>query len=546
MATPRPLVEDSPDPGEPYTTERAPEGFQTPPHDTVLEAKLLGVLMVRNAALAAVRDRLRPEHFYEPNHAGFYKKIRGRILDGRLADENALSIGLDLAGREHISRVAQLALGTDNEEVELIVNELIALWQRREQAAIARDLASTAYDFNIHASEWRKSLMERLTALDAQSPQRPIHVCDLPALDLLRVANEEPPPERWLVTNWLPVGTTGLLGGMGSSGKSFLELIRLVCLAAGRKCLGYDLEQGPINCLGYFSEDSSDRIWRRVRQICASLQVDPALVAPHLQLVSTVGAHRHMLEAEPNASKTRPTDWLHHVHDRVRAGSIRYVTFDHVGRYWAVNRNDPNQVFSAFSHLDEFASSIDGTVCLLAHPSKSDIRAKNFQGGKPQSNSLAQIGGCAAMFDAPRWVHILTDVKVDGEKFRVLTYDKANYGSRFAIKLVEDTHRVANFVGEVDPDNPTAVDSVSEKKGSRGRPSGADRTFLALEELVATFHRSIPIDELVHDCIRRGIVAEADENSGSWRDRRRTMRQHLSHFTKQVEARDDDTFMLKP
>jgi hypothetical protein len=190
--------------------------------------------------------------------------------------------------------------------------------------------------------------------------------------------------------------------------------------------------------------------------------------------------------------------------------------------------------------MDEFATSIDGTTCVLAHPSKTDIRNKAATG--KNANPAAFIGGCAAMYDAPRWVEILDTVKGgDDGPFRVLINEKPNYSKRCGVKLVEDRNGVVQKDSDVDPDNP-----CGKSDNSRGRKPKHDRTFLALEELFHTHRVAIHIDELLKECIRRGIFDDCAPDSSAWRGRRRTIREHLEHFTKKVEERETDIFALKP
>ena len=513
---------------------RSPAGFQPPPHNLVVEQKLLGVLMVNNDALAVVHDRLRPEHFYEPGHAAIYSQTSGRIIDGRLADVDALSAGMDEAGKDAMFRLAQLSVGVPVDEVRQCADELIALWQRRKQIELAETLRNVSYDLGVPDVEWRARLIQDLTAVDADSPQRRIKPCDIPALDWARVANEETPKERWLIDQWIPVGTSGILTGPGSSGKSFLELIRVICLASGTRFLGpngYDVEPTP--CIAYFSEDSEARIWARVRLICAGLQLDPARLIGRLDVVSTVGNHCHLITAEPNAHTTVPTDWFHRVRERTIAISARFIAFDHVGRYLAINRNDPNQVFSAFGHLDHLATAIDGSVELLAHPSKTDLRNKQKQGNGP---IVGYVGGAAAMIDAPRYVQILDSSKdTGGSKYRFLISHKANYCKAFGRKLEENKYGIVEATDDIDPDDPACVNSIS----ARGRKSNADRTLLALEDMFFEKHQVIHIDDLIDECIRRGIIVEALRETTAWRGRRRTIRDHLERFPARVQEAEN-------
>jgi RecA-family ATPase len=357
-----------------------------------------------------------------------------------------------------------------------------------------------------------------------------VRACALPSVDLDAIAERTPPPERWLIGDWLPVGTAGLLAGPGAVGKSFLEIIRMVCLALGLPFMGYETDACPV--IGYFSEDNDQRLGRRLKMICDALDVDPRRLKGRFELVSTVGERRLIVVGDRNSFTVQPTSWLSEVHERARALAARHVSFDHAGRLTSMNRNDPNQVFDLFSHLDALASSIDGCVCMLTHPSKTDLRA----GKGPQ------VSGAIAMIDAPRWVHSLKPVKTeDAEQFRVLTNEKPNYSKRFAIKLEENSRGVVENAGEVDPDNPAGAKSVS----SRGRPSQADKTFEALRELYLSRGTPVGLDDLVRECVRRGVIAEAAGNSEAWRARRRTVRGHLFKLQRLVDERDE-AFAVKP
>ena len=55
---------------------------------------------------------------------------------------------------------------------------------------------------------------------------------------------------------------------------------------------------------------------------------------------------------------------------------------------------------------------------------------------------------------------------------------------------------------------------------------------------------------LVAECIRRGVINEAQENSNAWRDRRKLVRRHMSEKRALVDIRTSDLcgecYALKP
>jgi RecA-family ATPase len=71
------------------------------------------------------------------------------------------------------------------------------------------------------------------------------------------------PPRRWLVRDWVPMGTVTLLSGDGGVGKSLLALQLATATAAGRAWLGRRLdEHGP--ALFLTAEDDEAELHRRL------------------------------------------------------------------------------------------------------------------------------------------------------------------------------------------------------------------------------------------------------------------------------------------
>jgi hypothetical protein len=519
---------------------RPPAGFRELPNNVEAEQAILGAVLVNNDAWRTVSHFLRPEHFYEPVHRRIYASMDKLCRAGRLADHLTLKAAFDedpdlreLDGSQYLGRLALAA--------QTIVNApdyarlLVDLALRRGLLRATEDAASHAYDLqNGAASDLMDGLRGELIKLRSEvdtSTAQPKEV------DWARVAYGQIPDQKWLVDRWIPIETGGIFGGIGGGGKSFLQMVLMVCLATGTPFLGAELEQCP--CIGLFSEETQEQLEQRAQKICRGLGVDPERLNGQCRFISMMGTRRPLFEAQRYDLTVTPTSWFSDLERDAKAmGPGCYIMLDHILKLMQVNRNEPGQIFDLFGYLNELATTIRGAVCLLSHPSKTDLRA----GKGPQ------IGGCHAMLDAPRWAWLMsshTEEDADGQqsKYRALVYEKANHGERHAVKLVEGGNGIVQWAGDLDPDKP---ESTGEKSNSsRGRPSKADRTFAALEEMYLTLRRAITLDELVRECANRGIVREI-ANERHMIDRRKTIREHLDLHRNKIDRRDDGNFAIKP
>ena len=495
-------------------TARAPEGFQTPPHDALLEAKLLGILMIRNDALALVRDRLRPEHFYQPGNSSFYQEIRTRITEGRLADIDALSIGLDPERRENIYRVAQFAVGTDDDEIRQIVNELIVLWQRREQAAIARDLANTAYDLAVPAAEWRQSLLERLSAIEAESPDR-----QFPPFQTIEHDDIEEylPAREFLVEKWVPLGCVTSLYGPPGAGKSFLAMMMAMAVTAGQKWLQYDCRQGSV--LGIMCEDDERELKHRRNKIARALGMTRQDVEGRLFLVPRVGEPNALMEF-PSGVATR-TEFFQRIVSEANRLNVRLIILDNAAQLFGGNENDRSHVTAFLNAVAWIAKETNGAVLLLGHPPKN---TSEFSGSTAWD----------AVVRSRIWFQRIDDEhSLSAPQRYSLELKKSNYTKRFGVEIQENECGIVEYVGEI-------------VKSKASKITSSERTCDALRSLFTRHNAAIPLDAIVVECIRRGIVAEAEQGTPSWRDRRRTVRTHLTLHPDRVDDRGNESYAIKP
>jgi replicative DNA helicase len=75
------------------------EVVRLPPHSIEAEQSVLGALLLSNAALDRIEDKLAPADFYSETHRTLYRSIRGLIQSGKAADVVTLSAALRHDGK---------------------------------------------------------------------------------------------------------------------------------------------------------------------------------------------------------------------------------------------------------------------------------------------------------------------------------------------------------------------------------------------------------------------------------------------------------------
>ena len=81
-----------------------------------------------------------------------------------------------------------------------------------------------------------------------------------------------PPERRWIVKDWLPIGTVTSLYGSGGVGKTLIAQQLATSVAAGRAFFGLETTQAP--ALVIACEDDRDELHRRQVSICATSGVE--------------------------------------------------------------------------------------------------------------------------------------------------------------------------------------------------------------------------------------------------------------------------------
>ena len=438
----------------PNGAARSPAGFQTPPHNLQVELRLLGILMVNNAALGRVRDRLRPEHFYEPRHAAFYAGIRGRIIDGRLADVDALSASMDPSDKQRMYDLAAASAGSQAEDIDQCADELIALWQRRKAIELSETLRNASYDLDVSAAEWRLRLIQDLNTLEAESPSR--RITPPPHIDLSRLSLPLP-DRRFMVPDWIPVGYVTSIYGEGSAGKSFLAMILGTCLSAGIPWLGVPVARCRV--LSLFCEDNEDELLIRQNKILRGLALKWSDVADHLFMCDRVGSPNSMMTFEQGRPLDGPA--MQDILAKIDEVKPRLLILDNIGHLYGGNENDRFQVTTFLNRLSGLARQMDGAVVLLGHPPKNEAQ---YSGSTAWSNNVrSRVWLEKCKDDEDRWI---------------LKRAKTNYAEPCDLMLIRDP-----ITGLVRPDDPAYESEDARHEAERKLGSAREHLKSAIDAL---------------------------------------------------------------
>jgi replicative DNA helicase len=127
-----------------------PELVRTPPYNTDAEQRLLGALLISNAAHARVSEFLQAEHFGNAVHGRIFAAIGKLIERGQIANPVTLQNLFDqdgalaeIGGAQYLARLAAAAVTIINaEDYGRIIHDL---FHRRELIALGEDIVNDAF-----------------------------------------------------------------------------------------------------------------------------------------------------------------------------------------------------------------------------------------------------------------------------------------------------------------------------------------------------------------------------------------------------------------
>ncbi|MFP3020234.1 MAG: AAA family ATPase [Wolbachia sp.] len=226
-----------------------------------------------------------------------------------------------------------------------------------------------------------------------------------------------PPERKWIIKDWLPVGSVTALYGDGGVGKSLLAQQLMTAAAAGKPWLGIDLEQ--IKTYGVFCEDDEEELWRRQCAINEFYQsgMESSDFQDNVGLWSRAG-HNNQLMVFNNKDTGQLTTYFQELLEDIESFQPKLVVLDTAADLFGGNENDRSHVRQFIQTCcGRIAQVIKGAVLLLAHPSDSGMIRKTGTGGSTAWNNTVRS----------RWYLTRPDKANASPDERILSRKKSNY-----------------------------------------------------------------------------------------------------------------------
>jgi RecA-family ATPase len=224
-----------------------------------------------------------------------------------------------------------------------------------------------------------------------------------------------PPERRWIVQDWLPVGTVTSLYGSGGVGKTLIAQQLATCVAAGCAFFGLETTQAP--ALVIACEDDRDELHRRQVSICTTSGVEMHKLGL-LRLAPRAGRQNILATSSNGIIQLMPL--YQTIRETARSTGSKLIVVDNIAQCFGGNENIRAEVTAFVNALSGLALELDAAVLLLGHPGKA---------------SDSEYSGSTAWDAAVRSRWILERPKLDlddGEAgeladLRMLRKAKANY-----------------------------------------------------------------------------------------------------------------------
>lgn len=226
-----------------------------------------------------------------------------------------------------------------------------------------------------------------------------------------------PPERKWVIKDWLPVGSVTALYGDGGVGKSLLAQQLMTAAASGKPWLGIDLEK--IKTYGVFCEDDEEELWRRQCAINEFYQsgMESSDFQDNVGLWSRAG-HNNQLMVFNNKDTGQLTTYFQELLEDIESFQPKLVVLDTAADLFGGNENDRSHVRQFIQTCcGRIAQVIKGAVLLLAHPSDSGMIRKTGTGGSTAWNNTVRS----------RWYLTRPDKANASPDERILSRKKSNY-----------------------------------------------------------------------------------------------------------------------
>jgi hypothetical protein len=248
-----------------------------------------------------------------------------------------------------------------------------------------------------------------------------------------KIMTEVIPSQQYAVRPYFPIGCSVGLSGQGKVGKSYLMLLVMLSVAAGRACLGCPVQQGHV---WYFSaEDRPDRVRERIREILRDFTPEErAKAAKYFHCINAVGKRLFFVASVHGAA--RITEVIDRISETV--GKAVLVVIDTVSRVNPLLENNEHLALIV-SAAEVIAGRTGAAVVLTHHVGKGQARSG-------VTDMYAGRGG-SAFGDNCRSVVVLSYA----DEKQVRTFDEWTQDEARRHKVLVLTHAASSYGAEAGP-----------------------------------------------------------------------------------------------
>ena len=250
----------------------------------------------------------------------------------------------------------------------------------------------------------------------------------IPAIDVRKAIENDPPPRQWIFGGLIPVGAVGMVSGGGGAGKSHLAFLMaaMVSIDSPHHQKPFQTSE-PGKVLYLNNEDSADEIWHRLHDLCEVYRFGAAdidLLEKNLTILPAQGLCGPLMEIR-NGNPV-PSKFYLMLRNLIIATSPKVVILDTKSRLFGLDENSQSDNAEWLRHLEALCRLTGCTVIILHHLSKQG----RINGG------VNAVRGASTLTDNCRFVLSLAPIdekiaqtfEVDPQKFASLKNDKHNYG----------------------------------------------------------------------------------------------------------------------
>jgi hypothetical protein len=423
----------------------------SPSHSIEAEQSVLGGLLLNNQSWQHVSKILTEANFYRDDHRRIYRHIGKLIQKNRPVDMVTLFESIEQSedkektgGLAYLGSLAQNTPSAHNivRYAEIVRDHA----QRRQIAAIGLDMIDGAGAPGADALLLRSEAEQRLNTITqgtggerSESEMRTWPI----SLDLEVLAEQEPKAPTSIMEG-IPCGYATGTFGHGGAGKSQIELLRAVCIAAGVPFCGFQVTRRRV--LFISCEDRADIIHWRLTRICAYLSIDLAGLRGWLEIIDLVGRDSILFAPDPRTGHAL-TGAYGILADRIRDYASEVLFLDGITDTFGGNENARSEAKRFINALIALIPPNTGALMLIGHVNKATAGGASGEG---YSGSTGWHNACRA-----RWY--LYAETVEGEDGGpaektgklILELQKSNHGETGAQIEFEWDNDAHLFVGRI-------------------------------------------------------------------------------------------------